>query len=140
MPSTSAHTLERRPPTQIAVAAAPADRPALKAHLTAQGLPEGAQLEFTARPGTLLGGPFTSHPWPGLRAVWEVDLGPAHLAYLRDMYRSNPAVRLLLDQMAGQYAYGRNRMVVVADTLAAAGNVIRAVEGLAGRLPPLDID
>ncbi|GGR13454.1 hypothetical protein [Deinococcus ruber] len=118
------------------------ERPPLRVHLTAHGLPEGAQLEFTARPGTLLGGPFSVRPTrkKDVQLFTEAEIGDAHLKYLRQAYRAHAETRLLLDQMAGQFHHGRNRMVIIADVTAVGQNIMRAVEGLAGRLPAVEED
>ena len=150
-PQRPARDLVARRPTAAVSAPAPAapddpkrfpQRPPLRVHLTAHGLPEGAQLEFTARPGTLLGGSFTVRPTSkkDVQLLREAEIGEAHLRYLRHAYRYDAVTRLLLDQMAGQFHRGRNRMVIVADVAVVGQNIIRAVEGLAGRLPAIQQD
>ncbi|MFC3605925.1 hypothetical protein [Deinococcus soli (ex Cha et al. 2016)] len=110
----------------------------LIAHLTQHGYPERAHLEFTARPGTPLGGPFAGPYGPGRRAplLSDAELAEKHLTYLRAAYRTDPETRRLLDTLASLYAYGPNRLAIIADRLVVAENVVSAIKGLAGRLPP----
>lgn len=129
----------RRPPvspTQT-TAAARVQPERLVAHLAGHGDPPGAHLEYTARAGSLLGGPLApvTRRRKGCHLLPEADLAEAHLLYLRDLYRTNSEARVLLDQLAGQLVYGTNRIAIVADSLGVARNVIRAITGLAGRLP-----
>lgn len=112
-----------------------ADR--LVAHLAREGHPSGVHLEYTACAGSLLGGPLAPATLRrhGCRGLPEAALAEAHLEYLRALYRTDTAARVTLDQIAGQLAYGHNRIAIIADSLGVAQNVIRAAIGLAGRLP-----
>lgn len=85
-----------------------------------------------ARAGALLGGPLAPST---LRRRGCRTLAEADLLYLRSLSRTNPEARLMLDQPAGQLTYGSNRIAIVVDSPGVAGNVIRAITGLTGRLP-----
>ncbi|ULH18117.1 hypothetical protein MF271_24500 (plasmid) [Deinococcus sp. KNUC1210] len=82
-------TARRLAPTAVVSAPLPAtpdpkrfpQRPPLRVHLTAHGLPDGAQLEFTARSGTLLGGSFSVRlsRQNVVQVQREAEIGEAHL-------------------------------------------------------------
>lgn len=103
-------------------------------------LTSNAKIEIDASPGSLLGGPFcTGQACGGCRQVRAGEIGELHLLFLREAYRRDPAVRAELDRLAGHHRYGRNHIAVFTLDEAVGQNVIRAIEGLAGRLPYLEM-
>lgn len=95
-----------------------------------------AKIEFSALPGTLLGGPYTTgRSKAGCQRVRPDDLGPLHLAYLRAAYQQDPAVRDRLDALAAQHRYGHNHIAIYVLDEPVGENVLHAIRGLAARLP-----
>ena len=106
--------------------------------------PEGAAaalpgVEVDARPGTPLGGPYTTRASTrqDLRRVARAQLPAAHFAYLRETYLIDSRVREQLDYLAGLVVNGSVRVLVVTTEPEAARSVIEAATRLARRLAPL---
>lgn len=113
---------------------APHPSPRLSVHTPTRTT--NAKLEVSALPGTVLGGPFcTGTPRPGCRRVEAETLAEQHLAYLRQAYVRVPDVKAKLDSLAAQHRYGRTHIAVYALDERVAENVLRAIRGLAARLP-----
>lgn len=85
------HTHQPTPPPRRAPVVTPAVSPPLTfdesrvfGHLDGTG-DSGAHIEFVARPGTPLGGPFTTRRTFGSRLTYvpDAEIGAVHLAYPR---------------------------------------------------------
>lgn len=94
-----------------------------------------AKIELDACPGTLLGGPLTTQRHANCERVSESQLAERHLEYLRHAYQHDPQVRRKLQGHAASYRYGRNHLAVLTPYPAIGENVIKAIQGVAERLP-----
>ena len=96
-------------------------------------------MEFDARPGTPLGGPFTTRPTArhDLQRVWPDEILALHYTYLRKTYLSDSTVREQLDLLAGPTVRGSARTFVISADPAVASSVVEAARRLVTRLSPL---
>ena len=100
-----------------------------------------AKLEYTAHPGSLLGGAFACAPRQGCQLIPRTQLAETHLAYLRAGYRDQTSpLRQELDRLAHTYRCGHSRLAIYALEEEVAQNVIRAIQGIAATLPALEHD
>ena len=98
-----------------------------------------AQLEYSAHPGSLLGGAFSCTPRQGCQTIPRLQLAETHLAYLRAGYKDKTSpLRQELDQLARTYRFGHNRLAVYAHDEDIAQNIIRAIQGIAATLSTPD--
>ncbi|AFD28063.1 MULTISPECIES: hypothetical protein [Deinococcus] len=114
-----------------------ASRPPLPIQvLTPRQRESTAKLEYTAHPGSLLGGAFACAPRQGCQLIPRAQLAETHLAYLRAGYKDQTSpLRQELDRLAHTYRYGHNSLAIYAHEEIVAQNVIHAIQGIAAKLP-----
>lgn len=107
--------------------------------LTPRHRESSAHLEYSAHPGSLLGGAFSCSPRQGCQVIPRAQLAETHLSYLRAGYKDQTSpLRQELDRLAHTYRCGHSRLAIYALEEEVAQNVVRAIQGIAAKLPALE--